>query len=75
MGRKDETWKGVGGEMIVKLFVCFLHRQWKMYGNTCFNTCSLFLSPCCNAAFPPHTIQNIHCTKNSLKHLLSLSNS
>lgn len=24
MGRKDETWKGVGGEMIVKLFVCFL---------------------------------------------------
>lgn len=24
MGRKDETWKGVGGERIVKLFACFL---------------------------------------------------
>lgn len=40
------------------------HRQWKKYGNTRFNMCSLFLSPCCSALFPPHTIQSIHCTTN-----------
>lgn len=68
MGKKDETWKGVGREMIVKLFMCFL--QGKSAGSAIGTgkivaiLCSLFLSPC-NALFPPHTIQSIHCSINN----------